>query len=235
MAPQDDLSFSLDDFSGTARLFPLPNLVLFPHVMQPLHIFEPRYRDLLEDAVEGDHLIAMATLKPGWEHDYEGNPPVYPVACLGRINVYHALPDGGYNLLLLGLRRIRIVRELPGDRRFRVAEAQVWEDLYAGDEAARRAQLHQQLRNAFLEVLPRIPQAHDHLDQLLGEHVPLGMLTDVVSYMIDLDLDEKESLLAETSVVKRAERLVERLQALASDVEPGRSGRSSFPPDFSAN
>ena len=83
MSTFEDLSFSFEGFSGRVRLFPLPNLVLFPHVMQPLHIFEPRYRHLLEDALADDRLITMAALKPGWETDYEGRPPLYPVACLG--------------------------------------------------------------------------------------------------------------------------------------------------------
>jgi uncharacterized protein len=122
MSSFDDLSHSFEDFSGKVRLFPLPNLVLFPHVMQPLHIFEPRYRHLLEDALAGDHLIAMALLAPGWQKDYDGSPPLHPVACLGRITTYHKLDDGTYNLLLLGLRRIRVVRELAGDKKFREAE-----------------------------------------------------------------------------------------------------------------
>ena len=79
----DDLS-PLTHFAGTARLFPLPNLVLFPHVMQPLHIFEPRYREMTADALATDRLIALALLQPGWEADYDGKPAVYPVACLGR-------------------------------------------------------------------------------------------------------------------------------------------------------
>src|SRR5690348_13006239 len=106
-----DLSSSLEAFAGGVRLFPLPNLVLFPHVMQPLHIFEPRYRSLLEDALSADRLIAMAVLEPGWESDYEGRPPLSSMACLGRVATYRRLPDGTYNLLLLGLQRIKLVRE----------------------------------------------------------------------------------------------------------------------------
>ena len=71
----DDLS-PLTHFAGTARLFPLPNLVLFPHVMQPLHVFEPRYRQMTADALTGDRLIGLVLLKPGWEADYEGKPAV---------------------------------------------------------------------------------------------------------------------------------------------------------------
>src|SRR5574339_310094 len=88
------------DFEGTARLFPLPNLVLFPHVVQPLHVFEPRYRQMTVDALAGDRLIALVLLKPGWEAEYEGRPGIYPVACLGRLVADQKLPDGRYNLHL---------------------------------------------------------------------------------------------------------------------------------------
>src|SRR6185436_7933579 len=101
------LDFDANTFSGTARLFPLPNLVLYPHVMQPLHIYEGRYREMLEDSLAGDRLIAMALLEPGWEPDYESRPPVAPFACLGKVVTHHRLPDGRYNLLLMGVARVR--------------------------------------------------------------------------------------------------------------------------------
>src|SRR3990172_3672334 len=91
-----DLYFDADTFSGVARLFPLPNLVMYPHVMQPLHIFEERYREMLEDAVAGDRLIAMALLKPGWETDYESRPPIARFACLGKAVTHPRTPDGRY-------------------------------------------------------------------------------------------------------------------------------------------
>ena len=92
MASFDNLSFSFEDFGGRVRVFPLPNLVLFPHVMQPLHIFEPRYRELLEDALAGDRLIAMALLAPGWENDLRG-----PSAAVshGLPGTHHQLPSPG--------------------------------------------------------------------------------------------------------------------------------------------
>src|SRR4051812_1530562 len=93
------------NFSGPARLLPLPNLVLFPHVVQPLHVFEPRYRQMTADALAGDRLIALVLLRPGWEAEYEDRPPVHPVACLGRIVADQQLPDGRYNLLVRGLAR----------------------------------------------------------------------------------------------------------------------------------
>src|SRR5436190_1334396 len=112
-------NFSLEDFCGTARLFPLPNLVLFPHVAQPLHIFEPRYQELMADALEDDRLIALALLQPGWEEDYHKKPPIYRMVCLGRILQEEKLEGGRYNLLLQGLCRARVREELKTDKLYR--------------------------------------------------------------------------------------------------------------------
>src|SRR5437762_3240134 len=119
----DDLK-ALQAFSGIARLFPLPNVVLFPHMVLPLHIFEPRYRQMTADALAGDKLIAMSLLQPGWESDYEGRPALHPVACLGQIVDHQRLPDGRFHLHLRGLSRIRIVREIDSDRLYRNARVQ---------------------------------------------------------------------------------------------------------------
>ena len=92
-------------------LFPLPNVVLFPNVFLPLHIFEPRYREMVADALAGDRMIGMVLLRPGWERDYEGRPPVYPIGCSGVITHCERLADGRYNIVLRGIERFRIVRE----------------------------------------------------------------------------------------------------------------------------
>ena len=235
MSSFDEFAFSDGEFSGTARLFPLPNLVLFPHVMQPLHVFEPRYRDLLEDALAGDRLVTMSVLLPGWESDYEGRPPVWPIGCLGRVTVCHRLAGGAYNILLVALRRVRLVRELPPSKRFREAVAEVCEDLYPAEETGSAVVLQRQLRNAFLEILPELPQAQDQLDQLLSSDLSLGTLTDIISYMLEIEQEAKEALLAETNVYRRAELLLEHLSRAARDCEPSATSATGFPPLFSAN
>src|SRR5258706_13149252 len=98
----NDDQHALTNFPGAARLFPLPNLVLFPHVVQPLHVFEPRYRQLTADALAGDRLVTMALLQPGWEPDHAGLPPAFPVACPGRIVPPKELAHGGPLLLVPG-------------------------------------------------------------------------------------------------------------------------------------
>ncbi len=229
----DDLAFSSENFSGRARLFPLPNLVLFPHVIQPLHIFEPRYVELLRDAIQSDKLIAISLLAPGWEDDYDGRPTIEPIACLGRVLTWQTQPDNRYNLLLLGLRRVRIVRELPPTRSFREAEAEVLEDEYPGG-SKRRAELHRQLVAAFQKMLPRIQDSGELFQQLAVDTVSLGTLTDVISYALDLNIVDKQTLLAEPNVDVRAKILLEHLQQACGASDPVGLA-SGFPPAFSAN
>jgi len=235
MSAFDDFSFSHAEFTGTARLFPLPNLVLFPHVMQPLHVFEPRYRDLLEEALAGDRLITMGVLSPGWEHDYEGRPPVWPIGCLGRVAVCHRVSGGAYNILLVALRRVRLVRELPPKKRFREALAEVCEDCYPGEEAGATLGLLRKLRNALLQVLPDLPLAREQLEGLLSSDLSLGTLTDIISYTLEIDVQAKESLLAETNVHRRAEALLRHMARVVRRKEPVGPAGMSFPPEFSFN
>ncbi|MCK6502736.1 LON peptidase substrate-binding domain-containing protein [Myxococcota bacterium] len=100
--------------------FPLPGLVFFPHSLLPLHVFEPRYRALVQDAVAGTGLLCVPMLQDGWQADYEGRPAVHPVAGFGRIVRHQALPDGRHNIILLGMGRVELEQELPAaDRPYR--------------------------------------------------------------------------------------------------------------------
>ena len=227
----EPLAFSPDQFSGQARVFPLPNLVMFPHVMQALHIYEPRYRALLEEAIEDDRLIALGVLAPGWEQHYEGRPTLRSTACLCRVATHQRTPEGTYNVLLLGVRRLRLIRELPPKKLFRVVESEILDDeIPTAVPPATAAALQKQLLAAFKQAMPRIPDAYEQLDQLLGSQITLGMLADIVAYTLDIDLDAKVRLLAENDVVLRTRLLLEAIAGRG----PGGGGRP-FPPEFSRN
>src|SRR5260370_35090840 len=137
MPMSDDLQ-ALQNFSGIARLFPLPNVVLFPHLVLPLHIFEPRYRQMTTDALAGDRLIAMVLLQTGWEPHYEGLPALYPIACLGRIQAEQRLPDGRFNLQVRGLTRVRILEEINDDKLYRSAKVEMLQEQPPRPEADRK-------------------------------------------------------------------------------------------------
>lgn len=104
-------------------LFPLPNFVLFPGVTVPLHIFEPRYREMVAEVAQGPGIIGMMMLKGDWERDYYANPDIFEIGCAGRIVALEQLPDGRYNLQLQGVSEFRVRREIHA-RSYREAEVQ---------------------------------------------------------------------------------------------------------------
>jgi uncharacterized protein len=127
MSKPFDVRDQLATFAGTAPLFPLPDVVHFPHLLLPLHIFETRYREMTADALAGCRLIAMALLKPGCVTT-EGSPPIHDIVCLGRITAEQQTEDGRYYLVLQGLSRARVIREEDGDLAYRVAQLELLPD-----------------------------------------------------------------------------------------------------------
>jgi Lon protease-like protein len=219
---------ALEGFGGVARLFPLPNLVLFPHVDQGLHIFEPRYRHMAADALAGDQLIAMVLLTPNdnWDEEYDGRPPVEPTACLGRIVAAEALPDGRYNLKLRGLGRFHISAELPHEGKlYRLASGELRPDLVpvVGEAMA----LRRELRDAVLARFDPTGPAYKQLVALFDGDTPLGEVCDLLGYSLPLPLQIKQQLLNQPLVTSRATALID-----AVGVTPR---RPTFPPGFSEN
>ena len=232
MTTNDERSPIPGDFSGIVRIFPLPNLVLFPHVAQPLHIFEPRYCEMLEDAMADDQLIAMALLEPGWQNDYEGRPAIAPVACLGQV-ISHAQVEGAkHNIILRGVCRVEIERELPPVRSFRQAKVNLIEDQFTEDDATRN-DLRRRLVEAFRRYVTTASMLHAEFDEILEKQVPLDVITDVVAYSLQTDPAFKQQILNETNVEQRATTLIDVLEMTTTHFE--RQKDSTFPPDFSAN
>ncbi len=234
----DDQS-ALTQFDGTARLFPLPNLVLFPHAVQPLHIFEPRYRKMTRDALGGDRLIALVLLRPGWEADYEGRPPVHAVACLGRILAEERLDDGRYNLLLRGLGRVRILEELPRDTSYRVARAELLAERSAADAPPAREQRRRLARGAAPWFVGQAELAARFVQLCQGD-LELGALCDILSFALPLDVEFKQVLLQTLETGERVRRLLEHLELHKPPAPPKKSAKAAaaarpFPPAFSDN
>ncbi len=222
-------SFSLDDFTGMARLFPLPNLVMFPHVVQPLHIFESRYIEMLEDALAGDHLIATALLMPGWEGEYDGRPPVDPIVCLGRVMSHSPTKEGRYNILLGGIARAQLTNELPAQRSFRQAEIEILSDLEPDKDDPELGALHAELVQRFRRFIPENTRVQKQLDDILTRQSQLGTLTDLISYSLPLKLAFRQALLAEVDVIQRTRLLLDQLRRETD------SDNRQVPPEFSVN
>jgi uncharacterized protein len=226
-----DDQLDLRHFTNVCRLFPLPGVVLFPHAVIPLHIFEPRYRQMTEDALADDNLIAMVQLRPAGPGGL-GDPPIEVVGCLGRILQHERLPEGRSNLLLLGRKRVRLNRELPTERLYRLAEVEILEDVRESAlEETQRSELIALFRRAFEHRHKLAPD----LEAILESTMPVGVLTDIIGHALGLPAEVKQRLLADPRVDHRANLLLQILhQLLGSDAEGLETGRP-FPPPFSAN
>ena len=243
-----------DDFDGRVRLFPLPGLVLFPHAMQPLHLFEPRYVEMLHEALASDQLIAMATLMDTYDLSL-GPPPVASTICIGKIVSHSELDDDRHNILLVGARRATIRQELDLDRSFRIAQTEVIEDHYTPVSTSRRERLKRRLLDAFGRIIPETSETQSNLHALMASQMTIGPITDIIAYTLPFDTRDKLRLLGIGNVDDRAEELIElldsgavdlgslSLQSQAVEVEDlsqlaadgSAPARRTFPPDFSLN
>src|SRR5687768_17166829 len=191
-------------------LFPLPDVVLFPRAVLPLHIFEQRYKAMTADALAGAGVIAMALLRRGWEKCYYQAPAIDPVVCVGRIVSYEKLPDGNYNFLLQGLLRARVSSE-DRARPYRLASVVALEEspVMEIDLANERQKLTCMLSSGAASNLPIVRQFRT----MLASPMPTAHVADLLAFtFIDDDAALKQSLLAETDVRQRVERLIIALQ-----------------------
>jgi Lon protease-like protein len=191
-----------------APLFPLPNMVLFPRAILPLHIFEDRYKRMTESAIEGDGRIAMALLRPGWEKDYHCRPPIEPVVCVGRIVAQEKVKDGKFNILLQGEFRAIVGRETGGrpldPTPYRLAELTPLPETAAMEIDLFRER--EELQSIFSAVGGKI-------SDLFSSPMRTADIADLIAFRYLESIELKQSLLAEGDVRRRVERLVGAMRA----------------------
>jgi uncharacterized protein len=186
-------------------LFPLPNVVLFPEVFLPLHIFEDRYRAMIRDALAGDRMIGMVLLKPGWQDDYDGTPDVYPVGCTGLITHVERLEDGRYNIVLRGVTKFRVLEE---DRQRVYRRAQVETLTEALDASAKaRVRGERERLESLLAMIGGIAP-----DARFPDGMPDEDLINALAQYLDLEPVEKQALLEQPGLVARSSALIELLE-----------------------
>jgi len=199
--PTTTQGFAPTTLPPTIPIFPLQDVMLFPGATRPLHVFEQRYRDMVADALDGDRLIGMVLLEPGHEADYDGNPPIYPIGCVGVITEVEELPDGRYNILLGGLTKFRITSE-DQSRSYRLAHVEaIPEELTTADRVT--------LGDLREELAALIPVG------LPGLQVPDGLadedLVNGIAQLIDIDPVDRLGLLEQPGPVERAQALIDLL------------------------
>jgi len=187
---------------ATIPIFPLPDVMLFPQMTVPLHIFEPRYRAMVADSLKGNRIIGMVLLRPGYEPDYEKSPSIFPLGCAGVIEDVEELPNGEYNILLRAIAKFRISREEVGKPYRTALVTAIPEVLNAQEKSAlqmQRQQLEMLLAGSAGRLgLPRFPSG------MADEQ-----FVDGVSQRINIDPLDRLRLLDQTSPLTRARALGE--------------------------
>jgi Lon protease-like protein len=204
---------------GKLKVFPLPSVVLFPGAAQPLHIFEPRYRAMVKDAISGDGVFAMAQLALGWEREYGGSPELLPLLSVGTLSVHQELEDGKFNVVLTGVSRARLIQEWPEEqgRLYREVQAELLPDpLFEGPEEA-------QLRQAVVELTSRLPEEVAARLSKVTTRVRGGAFVDVLASTLVSDVPRRYALLCELDVKKRMQRLLEEVSGVMTRLKPMRS------------
>ncbi len=221
-----------ENFSGIVRLFPLPNMVLFPGVIQALHIFEPRYREMMKEALETDRLITMALPQSGPEIDLELSPPLHQTVCIGKIITHKVLEDGRFNLLLMGVQRARIVEEIPCDQPYRQARVEVEsETCQASTDEIESAK--KKLISHFSERAKSLGNFDaEMVANLSNPGLPFGMLVDLICFSTGSDAEFMQKMLETNDVWTRCQMLMARIEALQ---ENPAEKKAPFPPNFSSN
>lgn len=223
------------DFGRWIPIFPLPNAVLLPRVVLPLHVFEDRYRAMTRDALDGDRLISIALLRPGYEQSYHTlNSPIHPVVGVGRILKEECLPDGRFNFLLQGLLRARVIEE---DRElaYRRARLEPLGPSGQSDELEKimRIEIRMLLRES--PLLDTAEQSH-WMDLIGCPDLALSDLLDILGSALSSCPEEKQKILAEPDVLARGRIIRRQLKERSFERAEARPRRSrSWPPQCCDN
>jgi len=188
-------------------LFPLPTTVFYPNTSLPLHIFEPRYRDMVEDALNGKGEIGMVLLKPGWESNYQGAPEIMNIGCIGKITRHSELPEGKYNILLSGLYRFRILNEIKG-KTYRQAEVELLKEINNKDLTSEASPIKERLIRIMRLYLKNLPDGTKIENELHMENCQnLAEFVDKLTNHFDLPVNKMQEFLEQHDVQKRANSL----------------------------
>jgi Lon protease-like protein len=197
-------------------IFPLPDVVLFPHTLLPLHIFEPRYREMVRDCLAGDKRLAMALLRPGWENDYYGRPAIYPIAGSGEIIQHEELPDGRFNILLRGTMRIGVTAELPAEKAYRVARARPLPDRYPDTNPKALADRLERLKVFYLRILSEVQKGQGDVAKIFSGVKDPGIIVDRIASAAIVDAETRQRVLEALEVANRMAIVQDHLVAVLS-------------------
>ena len=209
------LPSQVPELPETIPLFPLPNVAVLPYLQLPLHVFEPRYREMLGDAMSGARVIGMVQLQPGFERDYEGRPPIFSIGCAAIVVRSEPQPNGEFDIMLRGFVKFRITGEIAG-KSYRLAHVEPIQEL-----------LTEEARTALSAERPAVEAAMAYSLGVEPSSLRLPPMSDeelVNSIVMNFDFDtvDRQVLIEQPDALARARKLVELLRKAPVEQSPAR-------------
>lgn len=190
------------DFPKSIPVFPLPNVVIFPGTVIPLHIFEPRYRQMVQDVLAGDGVLALALLKSGWEeHEPRGAPDIHSIACAGRLLEVSHLPEGRFNIRMAGLGRVRL-DEIDSDKPYRLARVELLAEALPDEESGATLAARSDLLGAYGLLVAEIT-GRQSLGLEGAQAAPFHALVNTLCAHLDMPSRVKQELLEVDDIMER--------------------------------
>jgi Lon protease-like protein len=226
-APHQSLRALVEGAQGALKVFPLPGVVVFPGTPTPLHVFEPRYRAMTADALAGDRVMAVATLRRPADAPQE-RAPLHLVASAAVVEAEERLPEGRYNIVLRGVSRVRLRRELDNGKPYREFAVEVLEDQYPSEGPAGvqdRVEALEQAVYELAQVLPRESGASE-LAQMAARLRSPGRLADLVAAAVVSEPEARLEVLEALEVGRRLELVLGHVAGVLLVVSKGKGARA---------
>ncbi len=222
IAPRDRRA-ALRKAAAALKVFPLHGVAVLPGTPAPFHIFEPRYKALVGDALEGDRMLAVPSLF-GKADAHAPRPALRSVCGAGIIEAEERYPDGRYDIVVRGLARVRLVEELPQSKLYREFRAEILEDrLPAGGAAALEGEL-EALRQIVYELSTKLPKESGapQLAEAVSQMKDLSSIVDLVAAAAVSDPGTRQEVLEQLDVAKRLEMVIEEVAGVVLVLSKGK-------------
>jgi Lon protease-like protein len=209
------------------KVFPLHGVAVFPGTPTPLHVFEPRYRALVRDALKGDRILAVPQLRTA-EGLRELHPPVRPIAGAGYIEEHEEHADGRYDIVLRGIGRVRLLEELGSEEAYRTYKAEPVEDVWPAGGPRVVEQELESLRQLVVELTSRLPaeSGAGALAEAVAQLKDASLSADLVAAAAISEPEARQEILEELSVARRLERVISEVASVVLLLSRGRNAQA---------
>lgn len=194
-------------------IFPLPNVTFFPKTLLPLHVFEPRYREMISNCLRGDKLMGVALLREGWQKDYFGRPPIYKSFGVGKIVDFEHYDNDCYDIVVEGLYRTRLITEHP-TRPYRTGRVTVVQDGPIDHLRDEVSSIQRELLEASRHLTETLPEYRETVQNAWGSHPHPAVTADMLASALVVDAYDRQCILEEPNPLRRMSLVLVQLRRI---------------------